>query len=572
LIGNMDAATSFANGYVSASFTTNFNRRVFSAETWFFPNAGVSGCVMSSVDFFSAGRTGFLLYYGPGVAGFDWDLRMYSGVGTVTAALIQTNTGSASGNWYHVVLASDGTNVNLYVNGASVGSRPLLASYLPASAANFTMNGRSDGGFVLPGMAARVAYYPTALSAATVQAHYQNGTGAGAPSTYTAMVLADGATGYWPLNDAAYTVPDPGTYPVATNSGLLGSIADAAFYPGSIPGVPGVPFTGFGANNLAAGLNGTVGDIQIPPQNLSTDTFSAVVWVKRDGFQHGYSSMLFQRGANASTATGLDFGNANEVRTGWNDDQNNSDYEFDYKLLIPDGIWSMVTAVWTPTNTIVYVNGVAATNALSATQSHSLHDFSDRALHIGQDPLGGRVIRAAIDEVALFPRALSAAEVQSLLDAALVPPQITGLTQSPPGTLNEGQNATLTVSAFGHATLAYQWLKDGAPISGQTTTVLALNNVGTNSTGNYAVVITNLYGSATSSVVALTVIGGPPFIVKQPVPESRYIGGSATFSVTAVGTQPISYQWIRDGATIPGATSSSYTIDPVEAGSAGSMV
>ena len=347
LIGNMDAAASFANGYVAASFTTNFNSRVFSAETWFYPNTGVSGCALSSVDFFAAGRTGFLLYYGAGVAGFDWDLRMYIGVSTVTAALIQTNTGSASGNWYHVVLASDGTNVNLYVNGASVGSRPLLASYLPASAANLTMNGRSDGSFVLAGMAARVAYYPTALSAAKVLAHYQNGTGAGAPSTYTTMVLGDGATGYWPLNDAVYTGPDPSTYPVATNTGSLGSVANAAFYPGSTPSVPGVPFTGFGANNLAAGLNGTVGDIQIPPQNLSTDNFSAVVWVKRDGFQHGYSSMLFQRGANPSTATGLDFGNANEVRTGWNDDQNNSDYEFDYKLLIPDGIWSMVTAVWT---------------------------------------------------------------------------------------------------------------------------------------------------------------------------------------------------------------------------------
>ena len=37
---------------------------------------------------------------------------------------------------------------------------------------------------------------------------------------------------------------------------------------------------------------------------------------------------------------------------------------------------------------------------------------------------------------------------------------------------------------------------------------------------------------------------------------------AATFSVTATGDVPMTYQWLREGMNIPGATSASYTLDP----------
>ncbi len=36
-------------------------------------------------------------------------------------------------------------------------------------------------------------------------------------------------------------------------------------------------------------------------------------------------------------------------------------------------------------------------------------------------------------------------------------------------------------------------------------------------------------------------------------------GQTATFSVTATGTQPLSYQWQKNGSVISGAVSASYT-------------
>src|SRR4029077_9720827 len=58
----------------------------------------------------------------------------------------------------------------------------------------------------------------------------------------------------------------------------------------------------------------------------------------------------------------------------------------------------------------------------------------------------------------------------------------------------------------------------------------------------------------------LTVTAAPtaPSITTQPVSQSVQAGQSATFSVVATGTAPLSYQWRRNGTAIPGATGATY--------------
>lgn len=51
----------------------------------------------------------------------------------------------------------------------------------------------------------------------------------------------------------------------------------------------------------------------------------------------------------------------------------------------------------------------------------------------------------------------------------------------------------------------------------------------------------------------------PPTVSSEPSDTSVYAGASATFSVTASGTSPFTYQWKLDGTNISGATNSSYT-------------
>lgn len=63
----------------------------------------------------------------------------------------------------------------------------------------------------------------------------------------------------------------------------------------------------------------------------------------------------------------------------------------------------------------------------------------------------------------------------------------------------------------------------------------------------------------------------PVVILGQPQSQTIPINRPATFTVTATGTAPLAYQWTKNGATIAGATSSSYTTPTVALASSGDV-
>ncbi len=60
-----------------------------------------------------------------------------------------------------------------------------------------------------------------------------------------------------------------------------------------------------------------------------------------------------------------------------------------------------------------------------------------------------------------------------------------------------------------------------------------------------------------------------PMVVADPQGETRYLNQSVTFSVTALGSLPFQYQWMRDGVAIPGATGATFTIESAQLADAG---
>lgn len=142
----------------------------------------------------------------------------------------------------------------------------------------------------------------------------------------------------------------------------------------------------------------------------------------------------------------------------------------------------------------------------------------------------------------------------------------------PPASQSSAVGGTIqfTVSATGGGTLFYQWRKNStnlangtfsgrATVSGATTTTMTLAGVTTNDQANYTCYITNTTGSITSSVASLSIFVAPA-ITTQPGSYNTNTGASVTFSVTASGTAPLSYQWYDNGSPISGATLSSYNL------------
>ena len=120
-----------------------------------------------------------------------------------------------------------------------------------------------------------------------------------------------------------------------------------------------------------------------------------------------------------------------------------------------------------------------------------------------------------------------------------------------------GGSASFTVAANG-GTLTYQWYQGATPISGGTNATLNLSNLTTNSAGSYTVLINNSCGNASQS--ATLTINTPPVITQQPANQSVFVGGSASFSVTATGTTPLVYQWRSNSVPINGANNITYTL------------
>jgi hypothetical protein len=135
-------------------------------------------------------------------------------------------------------------------------------------------------------------------------------------------------------------------------------------------------------------------------------------------------------------------------------------------------------------------------------------------------------------------------------------------TQPSNQTIPSGQSATFLVLASGSAPLNYQWQKNGSPITGATSrSYTTPATISTDNGSAFQVVVSNSAGSVTSTAATLTVSPAvvTPTITTQPVNQTVTAGQTATFSVVANGTAPLSYQWQKNGANIGGATSASYT-------------
>jgi hypothetical protein len=157
--------------------------------------------------------------------------------------------------------------------------------------------------------------------------------------------------------------------------------------------------------------------------------------------------------------------------------------------------------------------------------------------------------------------AFSADLATNLAPEIITPP----LSQS----VSDGGTASFSVLAAGVLSGTYQWYTNGVALanknefSGVNTSTLTINPAVFADAANYTVVVSNVYGSVTSTPVTLTVNVSivPPAFSLQPLSQTNYVSSNTTLVALATGAPPITYQWQFDGANIPGATATDLVLN-----------
>jgi len=206
---------------------------------------------------------------------------------------------------------------------------------------------------------------------------------------------------------------------------------------GGLSGGKGSPLLTNGVVAGAMWFNGTAACISTK-QPLYTETSSATLlaWVKRCGTQEPFAGILFNRGG--SSVAGLHMGATNELRYTWNDVS--ATYDWDSGLVPPEDEWTLAALVVTPGCAIMYMGTGTCLRARTNSVAHAPLAFN-AALCVGRDPVGEdgdegkRCFRGAIDDVMVWDRALSHAELQAILDSAATGRGIGGERVQPPPAL-----------------------------------------------------------------------------------------------------------------------------------------
>jgi sugar lactone lactonase YvrE len=114
-----------------------------------------------------------------------------------------------------------------------------------------------------------------------------------------------------------------------------------------------------------------------------------------------------------------------------------------------------------------------------------------------------------------------------------------------------GGSVAFSVTVAGTPPFEYAWYRGDPAIAGATNATYATNDVQLADSGSqFTCVITNAYGSVTSSVATL-MVGLPPSITTQPSNQSAQTGSNVAFDLTLSGTGPFQYQWRFDGTNLP---------------------
>lgn len=476
------------------------------------------------------------------------DGRVVFGVYPGGVRTLTTPTALNDGNWHQITATLSSAGMALYVDGRQVGQDAGTTSG-QSYTGYWRVGGDNMGGW--PGQPSstwfngtidEVAFYPTALTRATVDAQWvasgrQTTIPAAPADSYGAAVFQDNPQLYWRLDDTGTQARD-----ASANGGN-----DGTYFNGVTTGVAGALS---GTTNTAASFNGNNQFVSSNSSANNPTVYSEEAWFKttstsggkivgfgseRTGSSGGYDRHVYIQGDGA-VVFGVWTGFTNTITspTGFN-----------------NGQWHHVVATQGPDGMKLYLDGnLVGTNGQTQAQNYTGY------WKVGGDNTWSSApyLNGTIDEVAIYGYVLPQSVVTNhhSLGAGIVPNQAPVAQFTAAGT-----GATVTLDASGSSdpdgTIAgYAWnFGDGQTGTGVSTT----HTYAQSGIYNVTLTVTDDDGATNSTVTTFTAtVNTPPTAAFTASPQGLTVNLDGTSSTDAQG--PIAgYAWdFGDGQTGTGAT------------------
>jgi len=161
-------------------------------------------------------------------------------------------------------------------------------------------------------------------------------------------------------------------------------------------------------------LDGTSGYVSVPGFSLTTDSITFVAWL--NGWKaNDWAPLISSRVVSACE---MHFGTNNTLHYTWNDDSA-ATYNWTGGPVIPQDTWTMLAVTIDPSSATAYVYTDAGGLTKSTnTIAHIVQTVGALQIGYSYDP---RYVRGIIDDVRIYDRALSEAEIISITDGSLGP-------------------------------------------------------------------------------------------------------------------------------------------------------
>lgn len=211
------------------------------------------------------------------------------------------------------------------------------------------------------------------------------------PGTVTIRSAPLELAAHWPLDEGTGTLAGD-----AGRGGLDGTISGATWTSGVHGG--------------ALAFDGVDDGVTLPPLGLRSNQVTFTARVRRHGAQDSFAGLVFTR--DGSSVAGLHFGSGAGLRYTWNGDP--ATFNWVSSLQVPDNRWTFVALVIEPERATIWTRDAQLLSAINAVP-HAPEEF-DGVLWLGQDPVGGRRFDGELDDVRVYPYALSAAEIAVLAE------------------------------------------------------------------------------------------------------------------------------------------------------------